>query len=96
MVREEGPAIRLLDADGKQRLTLEVVGRGPRLVLSGTDEIVRAALAESPDGPWPLLEDTIGLKAEMGSSSLLNRETGETHKTSIASITWCGKDGKVI
>jgi len=106
-VDENGPTINLFDANGKpcriilrdaddkQLLTLEVGERGPKLILFGTDGIARAALAVSSEGPWLDLRDTYGFRAEIGSANLLN-ETGVTHKTSTASITLSGKDGKVL
>jgi len=53
-------------------------------------------LSVSKDGPIFSLKDGDGFKTTIGSTNLLTPRTGETHKTSAASVVLFDKDKKVI
>jgi hypothetical protein len=48
------------------------------------------------DGPSLTLSDKEGFEASLGVSSLVTAKTGETHRTSAASVVLFGKDKKVL
>jgi hypothetical protein len=55
-----------------------------------------ATLSYSEDGPSLELEDAQGYTAILGSGGLVTPKTGETHKTSAASLVLSDKDKNVI
>lgn len=74
-------------------------GNGPRLDLNDADGDAGAHLELSKDGePALQLGDTAGFETNIGSADLVTPFTGETHKTSAASIVMFGngKEHKVI
>ena len=89
-----------LDADG---LSLGLSGDG-NITVVGTKSIgfvnpIPGALnpltaAFSPDGLY--LTDAQGFQAQLGVSELVTPSTGETHRTSVASLVLFGKDKHVI
>jgi hypothetical protein len=92
-----GPALRLYDANDKERLSLNVhrdLSGVPEVSLSDSDR-VRISL-NLIDGPSVYLNDEQGYSAALGNTDLVTPRTGETSKTSAASVVLFGKDKKVL
>jgi hypothetical protein len=84
------PGLNLFGESSEELAALDFEG-GPRLLLS------------HPDGSAVLLQkssfhvsDKQGFRTTIGSTDLETTGTGETHKTSAASIVLFGKDGKAL
>jgi hypothetical protein len=92
----DGPGLDLADANGKVRAQLAVNSDGPILDLNGADGKSSAWLIVPSDGPWLQLNDANGFETDIGVTDLVTPATGETHKTSAASIVLLGKDRKVL
>jgi hypothetical protein len=75
-----GPALQLLDAQGKSQIILEL------------GEVEGDSVAASR----VLVHDTDGFAATLGVTDLLTSRTGEKHKTSAASLILFDKDQKVL
>ncbi len=92
-----GPALSLYDANGKERLSLNVhrdLSGAPEVSLSDSDR-VRISL-NLLDGPSVYLNDKQGYAAAVGNIDLVTPRTGETSKSSAASVVLFGKDMKVL
>jgi hypothetical protein len=63
----------------------------PSLHLSS--KASRLEMTAAADGPYLTIRDRDGFSSVYGSTSLITRSTGETHKTSAASIVLFDKDG---
>ena len=63
---------------------------GPGLNLDDANGNPKATLGVSSDGPGLDLYDANGFEAEIGVTDLITPATGETHKTSAASIALFG------
>jgi hypothetical protein len=50
----------------------------------------------TPSGPSVMISDAKKYKTQLGVSSLVTEKTGETHKTSAASMIFFDSEGKVI
>jgi hypothetical protein len=91
-----GTALQLDDANGKVRAHLGVLSDEPGLDLNGADGKSSAWLLALSDGPILDLNDASGFETDIGVTGLVTPATGETHKTSAASIVLFGKDRKVL
>ena len=83
------PGLNLFSDDSTQQASLDLEA-GPRLLLSdetGTVSLEKASLEVS---------DKQGFRTKIGSTELETPRTGETHKTSAASVVLFGKDGKTL
>jgi hypothetical protein len=89
-----GPQILLSTANGDL-----LVGNGntsgPQLALSDA-KAGSGAMLRTQGGPELLLTDTVGYETDIGVTELATPATGETHKTSAASMVLFGKDRKVL
>ncbi|OFV94413.1 MAG: hypothetical protein A3H28_09725 [Acidobacteria bacterium RIFCSPLOWO2_02_FULL_61_28] len=88
----EGPGIYLFDDAEKGRVALYLLAGEPKLSLRDRNERVRTSLAGATLG----LEDEEGFQTTIGSTELITPRTGETHKTSAASLVLLDKDKKVL
>ena len=64
--------------------------------LTDDKEKVRITLSLLANAPNLMLSDDEGFRTEIGRTDLMTPLTGETHKTSAASLIMFGKDDKVI
>lgn len=90
------PGLALVDANENLRAGLALVANGPILALAGANEKAATLLEVSADGPQLNLSDVNGFQANIGVMNLETPTTGETHKTSAASIVLLGKDKTVL
>jgi hypothetical protein len=95
-VTEGGPSFALSDANGKRRAVLTVFMGGPYLWLADDNEKQRFSLGLHANAPNLTLSDDEGFQTTLGSTDLVTPETGESHKTSAASVVMFGKDGKLL
>ena len=84
----EGPSLYFSGADKRVMVDLRETPRGGTLYLRGRNE--------PNSGPSLELTDAQGFKTVVGSVSLTDPSTGTSSRTSAASITLFGKDGKSI
>jgi len=95
-VASAGPGLVLYGEDGKLRVGLSVWSDGPGLHLynaTGSEGIVMHMPSE---GPEFYVYDANGFETDIGITGLISPTTGETRKTSAASIVLFGKDQKVL
>jgi len=93
----DGSKLDLFDANGKTRAGLAVASAGSAtLSLFDANEKPMASLVEILDGSELALTDANGFETDIGITDLITQMTGETHKTSAASIVLLGKDKKVL
>lgn len=95
-VTSDGPGLGLFDANGKARVGLSAFSDGPGLALFDANGKPRVGLVAFSDGPVLDLSDANGFTADIGVTDLVTPVTGETHKTSAASIVLFGKDKKLL
>ena len=93
-----GPHLDLFDAAGTVRVSLNNSKDGTGLGLFDAAGKIRAGLTVDADADRPelTLSDQEGFEASIGTTELLTPRTGESHKTSAASVVLFGKDKKVI
>jgi hypothetical protein len=91
-----GPWLQLNDASGNMRAGMDAFSDSPELDLYDANEKPQAMLAVTSDGPGLQLNDASGFETHIGVTDLVTPATGETHKTSAASIVLFGKDRKVL
>lgn len=93
-----GPGLTIFDANRNVRMNLDVSpSNGPELLLSDETKQGNEMLFNvSSDGPSVALDDVNGFETDIGVSNLVSPTTGETSKTSAASIKLFGKDKKVL
>ena len=84
------PGLDLYGEDPTASADLSVQSSGPSLTLSHSDGYITL------DQTSVELSDKQGFQTRIGSSALQTLRTGETHKTSAASLVMFGKDGKVL
>jgi hypothetical protein len=94
-VEKTGPYLILHQAPTRDA-SLSVAGHGPYLQLSGDTNKERISLGVIADAPSLALTDGEGYRTKIGSIDLTTTRTGESHKTSAASLVMFGKDGKII
>lgn len=83
------PGLNLFSDDSTQQASLDLEA-GPRLLLSDQTGIVSLEKASLE------VSDKQGFRTKIGSTELETPRTGETHKTSAASVVLFGKDGKTL
>ncbi|MBI1955436.1 MAG: hypothetical protein HYS38_03485 [Acidobacteria bacterium] len=81
-----------MDREKDRGKWIELARKSIRQEFPGSKFIVSAA----PEGPTVELKDSGGFKTTIGTADLETIQTGETHKTSAASVVLFDKDGKVI
>ncbi len=64
--------------------------------MATSSRSVSLALTVNANEPNLTLSDPEGFQTTVGSTNLVTPRTGETHKTSAASLVLFGKDGKVL
>lgn len=90
------PGLVLLDANRNVRAGLTMNPLGPGLDIADASGGLRASLEAGSNGPALALFDANGYETQVGVTDLITPMTGETHKTSAASIVLFGKDKKVL
>lgn len=85
-----------LSSPNKAGLLLQASPGGPQLILADPDAKRSIGLDLTADGPSVTLDDANGFETQIGVSNLESPTTGETSKTSAASIKLFGKDRKVL
>jgi hypothetical protein len=90
------PSLTLYGGLGKGSVMLDVSAGEPTLTLFGSQVKSNATLYVSLDGPSLEVSDAAGFKAVVGTAELETIRTGESHRTSAASVVLFNKDGKVI
>jgi len=99
---DRGGASLILGSDGAQAAREKYVVRlhgGDYAWLNmtaGDDSEDINAVINSDNGPELLLDDKKGYKTDIGQTDLVTTRTGETHRTSSASIVMYGKDKHLI
>lgn len=88
----DGPGFYLHDESQNVRAGLFLLADGPRLTLYDANEKVRASLV----GTTLKLSDEEGFSTTIGTTDLVTTATGETHKTSAASVVLFDKDKKLL
>ena len=84
MVGGDGtPSLDLFDTNGTRRATLSLGSASAELVLAADETRIRLA-------------DKEAFKTEIGNANLILPQTGETRKTSAASVLLSDKDEKVL
>ncbi len=89
----DGPYLLMNEADGKQGHVMHLSSDS---ILLKHRDIFQAELAVDADGPQLKLRDFAGFQSTLGVVDLDTPRTGESRKTSAASIVLFGKDKKVI
>ena len=95
VMRYGGPFLTLYDADGNRRAWLGVDRDGPGMAFSDANGDSRAYLRVVEGAPSLSLFDKEGFETTIGTKRLVTPSTGETHKTSAASMVMFDKDKKV-
>jgi hypothetical protein len=92
-----GPAFSLFDDQGVEAASIQWnKSLGALVTLGGLNAKTEAVLAVESGGARLALTDSNGFQSVLGSNSLENETTGETHQTSAASLVMFGKDNKLI
>lgn len=92
-----GPNLSLDDSRGMSRLEMGLYpGGSPTLRMFDPEHNVSVYLESTEDGTQLLLSDKNGFMASIGTTDLVTPHTGETHKTSAASVVLFDKDKNVI
>ena len=87
-----GPGLDLYDTNGKPRVSVYVNQDGPAIRLLHASGKTRTLLDETNLE----LSNDEGFRTTIGSAQLVTPRTGETHKTSAASVVLFDKDKKVL
>jgi hypothetical protein len=88
-------ALAFYGYDGNPHVTIgNLGGETPTLNMRSGDN--KAEVTVDRNGPQFDLMDNDGFSLKLGSTALVTGRTGEQHKTSAASLTMFGKDGKVL
>jgi len=90
------PGLTLYNETGTEQAGLNLGSLGPTLTLRDPNGFPNATLTVGIDKPNFWLFDKQGFSTIIGSTDLETPRTGETHKTSAASIVLSGKDGKTL
>jgi len=94
-LREE-PALDIYDGNGKERVGMGIEGNVPKVVVQDADRKAVAQLSETSEGASFAIKDDKGYLTLIGTTDLITPRTGETHKTSAASVVLFDKDKKVL
>jgi len=86
------PKLELYHANENLGATLAV----PGLAFLDADKKPRAFLAQLPEGAFLTVTDKEGFETTVGTKDLVTSRTGETHKTSAASVVLFDKDKNVL
>lgn len=95
-VLKDAPFLTLSDARENTRASLTVLNGNPWLMLQGAEGKPCARLAIRDGAPLLRLEDANGFASTVGVTETEIAKTGESRKTSAASLVMFGKDGSVI
>jgi hypothetical protein len=90
------PKLELMDANGNVRAGLGVFNETAYLDVLGIDPKSSIDLTVGRDGPSLSVSDQKGFSSVIGVADLENVHTGESYKTSAASLVIFGKNGKTI
>jgi len=90
------PGLTLYDENGNERATVQTEQSGPSLRLSDVNGKGRVELSMASSDAYLSLSDKEGFMTAIGNTDLVTPRTGETHKTSAASVVLFGKDQKVL
>jgi len=97
---DEGGLIGLRAPNGDRRLLLRVSEDGPAVELYNNERVganeARVALDGTAGQARLVLSDAEGFNTVVGTTDLITPRTGETHKTSAASVVLFDKDKKVL
>jgi len=86
----------MFDAKGDQIIGIgSALGAQPAIHVWGSNRR-EVWLSAEESGPTLGIRDDDGFEAALGCADLVTRDTGEKHRTSAASLTLFGKDGKVL
>jgi hypothetical protein len=97
----QGPGLMFSRADKRVMMDLRGLSEGAAIYLYGetqnpANSREQAVLKSSVDGPSLTLSDAQGFQTVVGSASLITPSTGESSKTSAASLVLFDKDKGVI
>ena len=97
-VSGSSPSVELGEAGGARRAILTVFDGNPFLWLADDKEMQRLSLSVNvkTNEPSISMSDAQGFETRIGSTDLVTPRTGETHKTSAASVVLFGKDRNVL
>jgi hypothetical protein len=95
-IEPDGPTLAFSDTDGKRLLVARVFRGSPHFWLADHGEMPRLALSLSGSEPSITVSDAEGFETKIGTTDLVTTRTGETNKTSAASLVLFGKDNKVL
>jgi hypothetical protein len=90
------PTLELIDANGNLRVGLGVLRETAYVNVLGIDRKSSAEVMVERDGPSLSVSDQKGFSSKVGVADLEDARTGETSKTSAASLMIFGKKGKVV
>jgi len=88
--------LTLADPSGKGSATLQVSEGEAKLYLGNKQDVHMAELRVVKGEPWLDLIDGSGFRTIVGSTDLVTTRTGESHKTSAASLLMLNPHGNVI
>lgn len=92
-----GPFISLADGKANPRVNLDLhSGDDPRLIFRDASGSTTVYLAGGSVDPFLSLSDGERFETTVGSTNIRTPSTGETHKTSAASVVLFGKDRTVL
>lgn len=94
----DGPELALYYANGKMGawLTAGELLNGTALDMIDASGKAGVALTAFPKGPLLNVMDAQGFETSIGATDLVTMATGETHRTSAASVVLFGKDKTVL
>lgn len=94
----DAPSLQLYDPQGKVQAALGVTTDGPGLALTDANGKAQSLLEAGSLKVWGSLNvfDGEGFQTTIGSADLTTPRTGETHKTSAASVVLFDKEKKVL
>ena len=88
--------LALYDENARERVYMLASPFGGSLSLFGGDRDARVTVSTLLGRPTLTIVDEEGFETTIGTSDLISTGTGETHKTSAASVVMFDKDKKVI
>ncbi len=105
--KEGNPSLGMLDDKGDVRMLLSLEGHNPGISLNdGRASMLRLGYGLTPyqamagamtgEGPYLMIADKERSRTVIGTAAYETATTGQTHKTSAASVTLFGKDNKIL
>ncbi len=91
-----GPALTLDDENGRMRAWVGATPFGGFVSLSSGNQNARIILSSAKGRASLIVTDEDGFETTIGTTDLVTTATGETHKTSAASVVLFDKDKKVL